>query len=405
MKKILFLSKDNLTTNPRLQKELKLAIKMGYKVDFVGFYSANWSDEVDEKIRKNLNANFTYISATRKPFLKWFISTIREKIAQKTYRFSTNNLKINAFAHNKRTILLQKYLKKNQKKYDLIVAHTLPTLFPAYIVAKKQNTPFTFDIEDYHPGEQISLDTKNETARRKFLVQKILPKASYITYASPLIGEYCLKLLVEHPAPSYHQLINNCFSQDEFKFTDNNSEKIKFVWFSQNINQGRGLEVILPALYQFKNEIEIILIGNLYQEFYAHFLSKYSDFIKIIPPLPQKELNLKLSKFDVGLAIELLSADFNRNICLTNKIFAYAQAGLFVFATDTKAQKQFLAENKNIGLIIEQENKNITEKVKFIIDNISEIRENKKQRFAIAKQMSWENESKKIIDIWNKILQ
>ena len=403
MKKILFLSKDNLTTNPRLQKELKLAIKKGYKVDFVGFYSANWSDKVDEKIRKNLNANFTYISATRKPFLKWFFSTISEKFAQKTYRFFTNNIKINAFAHNKRTILLQKFLKKNNKKYDLIVAHTLPTLFPAYILAKKQNIPFTFDIEDYHPGENISTDAKNETVRRKFIMQNFLPKASSVTYASPLIGEHSIELIENYPK-NKHQLINNCFSQEEFKFYENNSEKIKFVWFSQNISQGRGLEVILPALYKFKNEIEIILIGNLYQEFYNNFLSNFSDFIKIIPPLSQKELNLKLSEYDIGLAIELLSADFNRNICLTNKIFAYTQAGLYVFATDTNAQRQFLKENKNLGLIIEQENKNITEKIKFIIENISEIRKNKKQRFEQAKQMSWEVESKKIIKIWERIL-
>ena len=75
-KKILFISSANLTTNPRLQKELKLAVNQGYEVDFVGFFSDNWSDRVDEKIIKNINANFSYISATRKPFFKWFVSFV-----------------------------------------------------------------------------------------------------------------------------------------------------------------------------------------------------------------------------------------------------------------------------------------------------------------------------------------
>lgn len=48
--KLLFLSKDNLTTTPRLQKELKFAIEQGYEVYFVGFELDNWRDEIDKKL-------------------------------------------------------------------------------------------------------------------------------------------------------------------------------------------------------------------------------------------------------------------------------------------------------------------------------------------------------------------
>ena len=40
---------------------------------------------------------------------------------------------------------------------------------------------------------------------------------------------------------------------------------------------------------------------------------KSSDFIKIIPPLPQPELHKKLAEFDIGLAIDLSTADYGRN--------------------------------------------------------------------------------------------
>jgi glycosyltransferase involved in cell wall biosynthesis len=403
MKKILFLSKDNLTTNPRLQKELKLAVEQGCIVDFIGFYSGNWSDKINKKITKKINANFHYISAIRKPFLKWFLSSIIEKTAQKIYPFFKNNLIITAFAHSKRTFLLQQHLKKNNKKYDLIIAHTLPTLYPAYRLAQKLSSKFTFDIEDYHPGEAISNDNKNEITRRKFLMKKLLSSTCFITYASPLIGEYSLKLLNNYP-DKQHKLINNCFSRTEFQFRKNDSEKIKFVWFSQNISAGRGLELLVPVLAKFKDKIELHLIGNLYQTFYDSFLLKYTDFVKIISPLSQRELNLKLSEFDIGLSIELNTADINRQICLTNKIWAYAQSGLYILATDTNAQIQFMQKHENIGLISKQNNESLSTSCENIIKNINEIRYNKKTRFDYIQNLSWENESRKLVDIWNIIL-
>jgi len=402
-KKLLFISKDNLTTNPRLQKELKLAVSIGYEVDFIGFYSGNWSDDIDKEITQNIDANFYYIPATRKPFFPWLISTLKERILQKIYPYFKNSIKINAFAHSKRTILLCKHLTYNEKKYDLIIAHTLASLYPAYKLSKKLKIPFIFDIEDYHPGEIISTDAQNETVRRIFLMKKLLTKAALITYASPLIGKESLKLLNNFKNEN-HQLINNCFSNKEFQFKENKSEKIKFVWFSQNIAAGRGLELVIPALANYKDKIELNLIGNLYQNFHRDFLSKYFDFIKIHKPLPQKELNLKLSEFDIGLAIELVSADLNRNICLTNKIFAYAQSGLYVLATDTSAQKLFIKEHENVGVVSAQNVEEIQKQISMIIQNINLIRKEKKKRFEYAQNLAWEIESKKLIGVWSNLL-
>jgi len=402
-RKILFISKDNLTTNPRLLKELKLAINLGYEVDFIGFLSGNWSDEIDKGLIKNLKANFYYIPATKKPFLPWFMSSIIEKFARKIYPVTKNNLKFNAFAHSKRSVLIPKYTKLINEKYNLIIAHTLPALYPAFQLAKKQNIAFIFDIEDYHPGEKISFDAKNEKARREFLMRKILPKAAFVSYASPLIGKSSINLLKKQNAPP-NLLINNCFSETEFQLKENNSDKLKFVWFSQNIAAGRGLELILPALEKFKDKIQLTLIGNLYNDFHTNSLIKYSDFIEILKPMPQKELNLKLAEFDVGLAIELVSADQNRDICLTNKIFAYAQSGLYILATDTLAQKQFIVEHQQTGTTCGQSTEAMQLQIEQLINNKNLIRKEKKQRFGYAKKLAWENESKKLVDIWNQLL-
>lgn len=399
-RKILFLSSANLTTNPRLLKELKYAAELGYEVDFVGFDLNTWSDEIDKEINKNIPAEFTYLPVTRKSPVNWLLSSFAERFSKKTAFLFKKSVKIHAFAHSKRSWLLSRQLKACRKKYDLIAAHTLPALYPAYRLARRQNIPFVFDIEDYHPGEAAA--DKNEINRREFLMKKLLPEANFLTYASPLIGKESLQLLIDYPK-NKHRLINNCFSQSEFQFTESRSEKVKFVWFSQNIAAGRGLELVIPALYRFKDKVELHLIGNLYQNFYEEYLAHYSDILKIHKPMPQKELNLKLSEFDVGLAVEP-GKDFNNKIALSNKIWAYYQSGLYVLATDTRAQKQFIEENNNMGIIAKQNSDDFSTKTENIISNIKQIRENKEKRFEYAENFSWEVESEKLIDIWSKVL-
>jgi len=44
MKKILFLTSTNLASNPRLLKELRLAVTHGYDCTVMQFQLGNWSD-------------------------------------------------------------------------------------------------------------------------------------------------------------------------------------------------------------------------------------------------------------------------------------------------------------------------------------------------------------------------
>lgn len=58
-----------------------------------------------------------------------------------------------------------------------------------------------------------------------------------------------------------------------------------------------------------------------------------------------------LADYDEGLAIEVESNDYNRQICLTNKIFSYLQSGLYILATNTPAQEQFMTSHHKNGMM------------------------------------------------------
>jgi len=377
-----------------------LAHDKGIEYQLIAFRLGNWSDKTEqEHIAKLIGKGLNYLTTTKKDFIAWLNSSVAWKLCTIANTFLKQNLRLNAFAHNKRSWQISRKLRKLKYKPDLIIAHNLGALFPAFQYAKKHHIPFAFDIEDYHPGEKCS---PAEKFRREFIMKKLMPKATYLTYASSLIGEYSLKLLEADHLPD-KLLINNCFSEEDFQYKECSEEKLQFVWFSQNITSGRGLELVVPTLARYREKIQLTLIGNLYAGFNESFLSQYNSFICFKEPLPQKELNTSMSEYDVGLAVEISKVDINKDIALSNKIFAYAQAGLYILATDTAAQKQFIAENQLLGTLCPQTTEGMEEIISGLIENIDKIRAEKKQRFNEAKRLAWENEEKKLYLNWEKI--
>lgn len=403
LKKILFVTTSSLATNPRLIKEMETLLSMA-DITCLAFSIGGWSNEVDEKIKRTLpRIRFIQLSAGRTPFYNWLKSTLIALFCQTVWPFFKQNLWISAYASFKRSWLLKKTLQQlKTERFDLVVGHNLGALYPVYLHSVKTRTPFAFDVEDYHPGERIDQDFQNERRRRSFLMKQLLPKAHYVTYASPLIKKTTLELYKRNgQAKQKNQIvITNAFPKKEFQlYAPEHNNKVTFVWFSQNISANRGLEMILPTLHHYANQIKVLLIGKLDVSFFESFLKPYQHFLEIMPPVNQKDLHQLVSKCDVGLALELNKSDFNRQICLTNKIYAYAQAGLYILATDTPAQTQFINQNKGFGITVNQTVPDIERAILSILKEIQSIRQEKAKRFEAAKKIAWEIEAKKLCQL------
>jgi len=495
-KHLLFLTTNNLATNPRLVKELTTAVSMRLCATVVQYKLGNWSDNKSEQLKevvsgektvvsdelrganaKKREVEFIEIDATSKRKISWLKWGILEKLAQRVYPLFKNNLFINALASSRRSLQLVNVLKKTEKP-DLIVAHNLGALYPAYLLSKKWRIPFIFDVEDYHPGEFIRHDAQNEKARREFLMKTLLPKATAISSASPLIGEYTLNLIGSHPN---HTVILNSFPQSEFtpphfslnthhsKLITHHSplktqnSSLNLVWFSQKISFGRGLEQLFEALkllhsanpHHHQNEetednrqkiansvnskintqhslltthnsqlltpnLNLTLIGDLDPEFnqqiiepflaqletlkqvvlHPSFSLRSSVSLKIMSPMTQSDLHAELANHDVGLALEFSDTDLNRQLCLTNKILAYAQAGLYILATDTPAQSAFMAQQPQQGVVCGQTPEAIAAALSKIIESSQEIKQQTLERFGKGKELAWEKEREKLKAIW-----
>ena len=402
MLNILFLTTSNLATNPRLLKEVQAA-SLKYRTSILCFQLGNWSDALDAQLLSTIpNVTINYIPGHRKKFLPWLLTTVAHKVAVKLWPLFTKNAFLAAIASNKRSLQLYCHLLLHKKKYaasDFLVAHNLGALYPAQQLSRWLDVPFTFDVEDYHPGERIVHDTRQEKTRRELLMQSLLPKARFVTAASPLISAE-----VETLAGVKVQYISNSFYSSEFAFADPSAqEEVKFVWFSQNISHGRGLELLLTALDKIAFKFSLTLIGNLYEAFAKEWIAGRA-YIKVLPPMEQAALHKQLATYDIGLALEISEVDLNKQLALSNKIFAYLQAGLFVVATDTRAQEQLLQQLPGHGLISQQTEEDMRKSVIFVLDHLARIREEKEKRFENAFSLAYEREEKLLLSLWDGLV-
>jgi glycosyltransferase involved in cell wall biosynthesis len=399
-KSVMLVTSTNLACNPRCYKELKLLVSQGYKVTLVAFHLHNWTTDKERLINKSLpEVDFYYLEPTKKNIISWLKASIVQIIARFFFNIFSNNIWLASMVIDKRSWLLYRWLQQQKSRPQIIIAHNPAAFYPAYQLAKKLSILFALDIEDFHPGESMSFVN---TKAVSLLMKQIIPKACYVSYASPLIKKHTELMLDGIPASSL--VVNNFFSFTQFENSGTSKNNLlQFVWFSQNIDFGRGLEALLPVIDKFSNRVELTLIGNFRKPFFEKMLKGRENII-IKKPLDGDELIKLMSQFDIGLAIEP-GKDLNNTIALSNKILTYFQSGLYIIASDTLAQQMFMNEHPDHGVCTSLAAIDLTTAIEKILENSSMIKNLRQNRFKKASDYNWENESKQLLNQWKAIVQ
>lgn len=393
--KFLFITSSNIACNPRLLKELQLAIQLGKSCTVLQFKLGNWTDSKTDQLKNSLrNVQFIEFSALRTPFFKWLYTSLAEKVLS-ILPSTLLSIKLQAFSLSKRTIIINKFLKNHLDHYDWVIAHNPPTFYPALIFSSKIGAKFGLDIEDYHPGETNDLKQSQKMLR---LMKMILPKADYCSFAAPLIQEEVQKYIT-HESKKWFTILNG-FSKIEFKEPkQKNSQKLKIVWFAQNINPSRGLEKFISVVNLMHNDIELHLIGDLSKKNRAVLLQNDEGII-IHNPVSQKELHQFIGRFDIGLVADS-PINRNRDLAITNKLIAYAQAGLFIISVSSLGHNELLYRSKLQFQIINYTEKDINYCLRNLINNFKLQGFNKVKQFNAAQKYAWEEIKMPLIKVWN----
>jgi glycosyltransferase involved in cell wall biosynthesis len=392
---MLFLTTLNLASNPRLVKEIRLALHLKKQVTVICFRFNNWSTGINDKLLSEFqDVKIIQIDGEKSSFFSWLTSSISEWINRKLSKWISLPLFMHAVAISRRSQLLVDALKKVSAA-DWVVGHNPGAIYATYKASQKFKCKSGFDVEDYHPGEGNDKHLQNITLS---LMKKIFPKFNYVSFASQSILNESEKKIGSF-LNQKSIVVNNCFPENEFiEPATINDNRLRVVWFSQHIDKSRGLEQIIPIVHKHFDKINLTLFGNCNESFKQKYIDGQNG-IELGGIMPQLDLHQRLSTFDIGLAIEP-GKDLNNELALSNKVYAYLQAGLFIIATDTIEQHSFLKKLPDAGIIVNKKFTNIEDLFIQLHANIENLRNEKLNRFAKAKSYSWQNLSTQLTNLW-----
>jgi len=395
--KVLLISTGQPSLNPRLVKEADTLAANGYEVTVLYSFWNDWGTRFDKLLlpTKNWKAICIGGDPEHKP-LVYFISKVIHKAARIINK-KTNGRRFTELAPARTAYFMIRDAKKY--KADIYIGHNLGAL-PATVKAAQVNQkPCGFDAEDFHRNEVGNNANDTDVLIRTNIEEKYFPELDYLSASSPLIASAYRKLFTSLNPTT----VLNVFPSDKrVSQPENNNGPIKLFWFSQTIGHGRGLEEVIKALEQFDDgEFELHLLGqpdpafNINQKTRIHFYE----------PIPSDEVINFASQFDIGLAVET-GTPLNRDICLTNKIFTYIQAGLCIIASDTSAQVQLMSEYPDIGKIYQKNNpQSLADVLTYYQQHKDELSQARSNAFDAAKdKLNWETEGKNFLTLVEQTL-
>ena len=356
MASIVLISSGQPSANPRLVKEAVALSGEGYEVKVIYCALSPWADAFDRELFAQHSA-ITWIKAGYHPVKekRWYqLARFRRKLFHLLFRVAGNvaDAAVRSFAFYSQELSRMAL----QHKADLYIGHNIGALPSVVHAALAHGSKAVFDFEDFHRGEdQIG---SQHWKKVKAIEDKYVPLLAGATAAAPLITAEYRKL---YPALTI-ETINNCFP---LQYGTPQLQAIapvplKLFWFSQFIGPKRGLETVIAAMGKTGNgSIELSLLGNGNTERTQYFLAEAAKHglgehqIRFIDAVPEKEIAGIAAAHHIGLAVEVPHI-YNREICLTNKLFMYLLAGNAILFSNTKAQAAFLDTYPDIGELYAQ---------------------------------------------------
>lgn len=275
-------------------------------------------------------------------------------------------------------------------KSDLLLANDTDTLPANYFASRIRGKKLIFDAHELFPEVPELISRKFVKKFWRKIEDLLFPKLKNTYTVSESIAKYYnnkyrISMQVIRNVP---YLQTNVFEKSGSSY--------RTIIYQGALNKGRCLEYVIPAMKKVDNA-KLVIAGDgdirdklekLTEELYLNdkvtFLGKMlpDDFKNLTP------------NADIGLCL-LEKMGLSYYYSLPNRIFDYLNAGVPVLASDFPEIRNFVEKNRT-GLLIDSISPDI------IADRLNEMLENPMDTTHfndVARENSWENEEKKLLEI------
>lgn len=332
--------------------------------------------------------------------------SIKNSLPLDTYLFRSTRIK----CYFKKGVL--QYAEFNFKLFcklifvstNYFLANDLDTLIPNYLISTIRNKKLFYDTHEYFTGVPELRTRPVKKKIWKFFEDRIFPKLSTVYTINNSVKEiyqkeYGNKITVLKNLPV-------TISIEPIQLPENWKNKILLIMQGAGINEGRGGLELLETMKYLSSDYLLLLIGGgniwdklCYKRKEWKLESKVEMFTKISPYQLKQITPLAF----IGFSLDSFE-DLNFLYSLPNKIFDYIHANVPVIATATPEVKKII-ERYSCGLCIPNNHPEvIASAIKQMVSNAEEYNKFKQNCDIAAKELCWENEQNKLIEIYQPFL-
>lgn len=294
---------------------------------------------------------------------------------------------------------------------DIVHAHDLTSLPIAFVISLIKRSKLVYD------SHELWSQSHHKDHPRLFIYTMELfervfgRRCNAVVSVSSGISEYLKNYLnVDEVAtirniPSYTQ----AGEYNLFRDTLGISPDQKIFLYQGLISETRGVDVLFNAALELSSRTDITFIFMGDGPFSANIQTKLRSAspqvkksVYYLPPVSQDELLKYTMSADVGVHA-IRNTCLNHDLCLPNKLFEYITSGLPVIVTDLTEMSKLVREHE-IGLCFEDDNvASLVEKISELLNDTSKLRAYQHNALALRKTMNWENESKVLLALYEKL--
>ena len=281
-------------------------------------------------------------------------------------------------------------------KTDIFLSNDLDSLLANYLASKFRKKRLIYDSHELFT-EVPELIEKPTIQKFWLKIEKlILPKLKVAYTVCDSVAEYYYKKY-----GLQMKVVRNVPKQFEYEKIDLVKDK-KIIIYQGSVNLARGLEEVISAMKFLKNtELWIVGSGDIIDDL-KKLVGELQLENKVVfyGRVKLEDVAEYTKKADLGLSLEK-NVGLNYYYSLPNKIFDYIHAEIPILCSDFPEMRKIIKKYK-VGALLKSRNPfEIAQQIEEIFLDKEKYQEWKNNTGEAKKELSWENEEKILLEMFN----
>ncbi len=220
----------------------------------------------------------------------------------------------------------------------------------------------------------------------------------------------------EYGAPFLPTVVRNVPEFHPYRPSDRLAEYVRrrnptlrrVVLHQGSMGEGRGLDVAVRALPLLPADVAVVLMGSSSEAYKQQLIALakqlgVQDRLFLHPPVDHTDLPEYTCSAHVGVVI-YRNISRNNYYCAPNKLYEYAAAGLPAAGADLPPIRDFFDQFGTGETFDPEHADSLAKAIKRLLANPQDYERYRRNSLAAARVMCWENESRCLIDLYQRIL-